>query len=85
MTERWDCYSPVALVLWAAADEVERGNTSAPLSCGQDRAGDFGEDVFAFAFDLSWQARTALNHGDNTGAVLAFRQLAEFGPAGRPR
>lgn len=80
----WDCYSPVALVLWAAADEVERGNTGAPLSCGQSRAGDFGGDVFAFALDLSWQARTALNHGDNAGAVLAFRQFAEFGPAGRP-
>lgn len=77
----WDCYSPVALVLWRAADFAEAGDLLPVNAAAEELRA--GQGLLFAALDLvgAHQGRRSswLAH------VLCIRQLAEFGPAGRPR
>lgn len=80
----WDCYSPVALVLWRAADFAEAGFAGAPClkaACELNRT-----DLWIDAVHV-----TQAIDKDNLKTCIASREwaialriAAEFGPAGRP-
>ena len=75
----WDCYSPVALVLWRAADFAEAGSLW-PISDAFNES--LNPAACREADALLIRSGYAKTRGDVT---LYLRQLAEFGPAGRPR
>ena len=86
MTEKWDCYSPVALVLWRAADFAEAGFTSPCMHAAREinRTDAWFEAAYYSDRLYLIKPRTIFPLPPAAWAV-ALRQLAEFGPAGRPR
>ena len=86
MTEKWDCYSPVAMVLWRAADFAEAGDVDGPISksIAQLGARDVGYDALALADVLRYQFLPATPEICVAWA-MRLRELAEFGPAGRSK
>jgi len=79
----WDCYSPVALVLWRAADFAEAGNVGSPIhdAAWDLRLGAFGGPACELAAPVKHRPRPI----EHLGWAIHLRNLAEFGPAGRPK
>jgi hypothetical protein len=92
MTEKWDCYSPVALVLWRAADFAEAGlfigfclTAARELGCPElwIPAVKVVEQIRAAAQVDALMGRPEVR--DPREWAIALRIAAEFGPAGRER
>lgn len=90
MTERWDCYSPVAEILWLAADNVQNGVTF-PVSSAWSRLKFSGRGKLFETLDPWAVIDKALGYqfysGDTSDKerAVGLRIAAEFGPAGRPQ
>jgi len=89
----WDPYSPVAAYLWRGADFAELGNTSPMVAALYERVVPSGDYYLSRAY-REWTDACSLTCGQLSETtrtangiclVLFLRQLAEFGPAGRPR
>ena len=86
----WDCYSPVAEILWLAADNAQSG-ICYPVSSAHSRLRFSGRGKLFDDIDPWPVIEEALEYmyysADVSDAerAVGLRILAEFGPAGRPR
>lgn len=88
---RWDPYSPVAMWLWRGADFAELGDDAPMVSALYERVVPSGGyhlsreyKTWAEACSVT-QRGTHIAHVPHVAWAVFLRQLAEFGPAGRPQ
>lgn len=86
----WDCYSPVAEILWLAADNAQNG-VRFPVSSAHSRLKFSGRGKLFETVDPWPVIEEGMEYmyysADVSDAerAVGLRILAEFGPAGRPK
>lgn len=86
----WDCYSPVAEILWLAADNTQNG-VKFPVASAHSRLKFSGRGNLFETLDPWPVIEEGMEYmyysADVSDAerAIGLRILAEFGPAGRPR